>query len=91
MLMKLIHQDFYTYTDFFFLVSLPKALLLKRNIFLSFKDKERPLFNAKYYTENFAKLLKDNQMFQLKSRGYNARVPFTDVQAMECHGLNLSV
>lgn len=28
MLMKLIHQDFYTYTDFF-LVSLPKVLLLK--------------------------------------------------------------
>ena len=46
MLMKLIHHDFYTYTDFFFLVSF-LALLLKRNIFLSFKDKERPLFNAK--------------------------------------------
>lgn len=62
MLMKLIHQDFYTYTDFF-LVSLPKALLLKRNIFLSFKDKERPLFNAKYYIENFAKLWKTTKCF----------------------------
>ena len=63
MLMKLIHQDFYTYTDFFFLVSLPKVLLLKRNLFLSCKDKERPLFNAKYYTENFAKHWKTTKYF----------------------------
>lgn len=90
MLIKLFHQVFCIHSDFF--QSPYQKCPFSKEIFSSYilRIRKGHLLNTKYYTEHSEKLWKISKYFMM-SKGYNPRVPFTDVPVIKCHWPNLPV